>query len=301
MQETATGTTKVLHFKPATKPNNRLWVAQQGKFVRGIEGVTSAQVGELSIIRPSVNSNIIDDEVLEITYDVQMAREANQKIDEPITVTKAYINKEDGLICAEFVNTIDDGCDPQDTAFHVWMGQPTFTIGDKTYDRNEIKSLVYRVNAGSGTQVRNARTIAQAQEKERVARQEHETRVAKAYAERDLSGWQDYRVREAIDNAEARGVFWEMTSDQRRAHKDKREQVARELAGMYYAELWAVVKVSLGKLRCEVNFIDNSADPYGFVTPSEVALYILYRWADDYSDRDLRTYFAKQFVDNYLR
>ena len=88
--------------------------------------------------------------------------------------------------------------------------------------------------------------------------------------------------------------------------EESRANIQSALAGVeaaMVAELWEWVKASLGKLRCETSIRDQHGDRYGFVTASEVAHQIMYRWTENGFgdlDRAIRTAVAREFVRRHL-
>ena len=306
LAETETGTTPTrgLIFTPDTEPNNRLKVVRLAREMHGHDGVVTAKVGTLNWAK-SENWNIERREVIEVTYHKERAIAAQAEINVPIAITRAYFHREDGIIAAEFVTTAPSEVGPREIWTETWDGEfindkTPLTIGDKTYPINVVKDFIEKMLPYDMDQVGKAERILADIHHEQVLRQEHEAKIADAYARRNRD--HHWRARRALEEE----CTLDLDDKQTRIdHRNNVESLTNQLQAAYVDELRAICHQTLGKLRCESDLGRNGdGDPYGFITTGEVAIYILTRWPDENPfgiNGNIRKVIAEQFVRDNLR
>jgi len=302
--ETGTTPTRGLIFTPDTEPNNRLKVHRLAREIHRHDGVMTAKVGTLNWVK-SENWNIERREVIEVTYYGEQAIAAQAAINVPIAITRAYFDREDGTIAAEFVTTTPSGYGPREIWLESWQGdfigdKTPLTIGDTTYHRDDVKEFIEKMLPYDMNQLGKAEQILADIHHEQVLRQQHEAKIADAYARRDRD--HHWRARRAL----AEECTLDLADKQARIdHRKNVESLTNQLQAAYVDELRAICHQTLGKLRCESDLGRNGdGDPYGFITTGEVAIYILTRWPDENPfgiNGNIRKVIAEQFVRDNLR
>ena len=303
-QETETTPPRGLIFTPDTEPNNRLKVHRLAREMHQHGGVITAKVGTLNWVK-SENWNIERREVIEVTYHEEQAIAAQAAINVPIAITRAYFDREDGTIAAEFVTTTPSGYGPRGIWLESWQGdfiddKTPLTIGDATYHSDDVKEFIEKMLPYDMNQLGKAERILADIHHEQVLRQEHEAKIVDAYARRDRD--HHWRARRAL----AEECTLDLADKQARIdHRKNVESLTNQLQAAYVDELRAICHETLGKLRCESDLGRNGdGDPYGFITTGEVAIYILTRWPDENPfgiNGNIRKVIAEQFVRDNLR
>ncbi len=293
-----------LIFKPDIEQNNRLKVARLARDMRGYDGVIDATVGTLVIIRET-DWTITRREVVEVNYHKDQAIAAQAAIGVPIAITRAYFDKDNGVIGAEFVTTTPSEYGPREIWVEEWRGrllmdETPLTFDGVTYESENIKKLVNQILPYDMDQLGAAQRMLTEMLADKAIRQEHEAKIREAYAKKN--GEHHWRAHRALSE--------ECTLDlddkeQYVNHRKRVEDATQALWDAYEDELLAVCHESLGKLRCESDLGRNGdGDPYGFITTGEVALYVLNRWPDKNPfgiNSDIRKVIAEEFVRQYLK
>jgi hypothetical protein len=304
--ETGTTPTRGLIFTPDTEPNNRLKVARLARETARKKGVASAKVGTLQYTY-EVGSTWVRkrEDIVEVVYHEAQVKAAQARVNVPIAITRAYYDKSEGIIAAEFVTSND----PQQGPREIWLAswKPLFFIDTtdvmlegEPWDAGDIKELISEFMPYDMDQLGRAERAHTEQLAAKALRQEHETKVQAAYENKiDEHYWRAHRVfgeRATLDLDDKQA---------RIDHRKRVENVMDELHAAYSDELLAICQKNLGKLRCESAIgRDGDGDPYGFITIGEVAIYVLTRWPDENPfgiNKDIRRVIAEEFVRQYLR
>lgn len=275
-----------------TDINNRTKRARWAKDLSANLGVAKVTLGDVSIT--NLTAGRYEYSGAEVLFHPSVkgaAREAGA----PWFIRSAWLNRDMEIIAADVVS-ISDG------EVFLWeAGQrgeaiPAWLLNKDGYQRRGYE-VVYDLSAVfcDGDQLGYFKAAFAKRLQADAERAEHEERVAAAYEALKTNG-ENYHISYILRQAPEASV----TSEESRAN------IQSALAGVeaaMVAELWEWVKASLGKLRCETSIRDRHGDPYGFVTASEVAYQIMYRWTENGFgglDRAIRTAVAREFVRRHL-
>lgn len=274
-----------------TEINNRTKRARWAKSLTANAGISAVTLGHINI--PTDHGFRTEYHGAEVVFKPIMSKRAGEA-GATWYITTAWLNEEMEVIGALLAH-LGDG--------EVFMWEksqrtdemPSWLTDAK--DKRHYYEVAYLINDmfSDGDQLGHFVKETAKRVKADAERAEHENRVALAYqaAEAARSTWHVQYVLEKAPKTTT-------TRDESRANV--KSALASVEAAMT-AELWEWVKASLGKLRCETTIRDQYGDPYGFVTVSEVAHQIMYRWVEDgFGDveRGIRNAVAREFVRRHL-
>lgn len=272
-----------------TDINNRTKRARWAKDLSANLGVAKVTLGDVTI--NNATANRYEYSGAEVLFHPAMSKDAGQA-GASWFIDAAWLNRDMELIAAKVVS-VSDG------EVFLWEAHqrgeaiPTWLLNKDGYSRRAYE-VQYDLSAVfcDGDQLGYFQAASVKRRKADAERAEHENRVALAYETAE----KNFHVAYVLSHAPEATV----TSEESRAN------IKSALAGVeaaMVAELWEWVKASLGKLRCETTIRDQYGDPYGFVTVSEVAHQIMYRWTENGFgdlDRAIRTAVAREFVRRHL-
>lgn len=275
-----------------TEINNRTKRARWAKSLTANAGVFKVTLGNITI--PTDHDFRTEYHGAEVVFQPVMSKCAGEA-GATWYITTAWLNEEMEVIGALLAHLGDGEVfmweKYQDTA-----DMPAWLTSNDGYAQRyyDIASHIYNAFC-DGDQLGYFTAKTAERVKADAERAEHENRVALAYQAAEASG-PNWHVGYVLEKAPKTTT----TRDESRANV--KSALASVEAAMT-AELWEWVKASLGKLRCETTIRDQYGDPYGFVTVSEVAHQIMYRWAEDgFGDveRGIRNAVAREFVRRHL-